>query len=90
VIEDFIQGSEESVSAYLHFHPDVKVEKVDDQTFHTESLIFSFSNSDSIRLEKYEYCDGFNKRRDSNKITIKFKEKLNTIIEPRSAQRTQS
>jgi len=80
VIEDRAEGDVDRAEAFLHFHPDVKIEKIDDQTFRTENLIFSFLNSDSAELENYEYCEGFNKRMGSMRLRVVFRHLLKTEI----------
>jgi len=80
VAEDRAEGAVDRAEAYLHFHPDVEAEKIDDRTFRAESLILSFSGFQSAEVETYEYCLGFNKRTKAPRLQVVFGDRLKTVI----------
>ena len=59
---------------YLHFHPDVNLEQIDEATFLINNHITLFFNSDKynpsiIELENYSYAKGYNKLLDAKVIS---------------------
>ena len=59
------------VRAFIHFHPDVKVEIVD-EVVHTNFGKIIFEGCKNIELASYMYAKGFNNRVESLKIIITF------------------
>ena len=59
---------------YLHFHPDVHLERIDEATFLINNQIYLSFNSDNynppiIDLENYSYAKGYNKLLDAKVIS---------------------
>jgi hypothetical protein len=73
---------------YLHFHPDVHLEQVDEATFLINNQINLSFNSDKynpsiIELENYSYSKGYNTLLDAKVISYSVFEQ--TIIQIREA-----
>ncbi len=65
--------------AYLHFHPDVKIE-VQNQRVLTELAVIAFDNALKIEISTYFYAPEFNKTAPAAMLTIWFEENLTTQI----------
>jgi hypothetical protein len=65
--------------AYLHFHPDVKME-VQEQRVLTELAVIAFENALKIEIATYFYAPEFNKTIPAAMLTIWFEENLTTQI----------
>ncbi|HMP23684.1 MAG TPA: alginate lyase family protein [Saprospiraceae bacterium] len=80
-IEDKVAFNKEKLpaKAYLHFHPDVKIE-VQDQRVLTESAVLEFENALKIEIATYFYAPEFNKTMPATVLTIWFEENLKTQI----------
>lgn len=59
------------VRAFLHFHPHIKVEIVDD-VIHTNFGKITFEGCKSVKLTSYMYAKDFNNRVEAPKIIITF------------------
>lgn len=75
-----------SADAYLHFHDDVVVEISGDSII-TPCATIKMIGAESIRLESYELCKGFNLRVESTKACIKFRDSLKTVISIKSGSK---
>jgi hypothetical protein len=83
IIFDKLSSSFSDSFAYLHFHPNVKVNHiVENQLKINESnAIIEFADGfDSLVLIEYNYCSGFNKKETATAIKIKFNKTLKTTI----------
>lgn len=81
VIEDGVKfaGKKLPARAYLHFHPDVKME-VQDQRVLTEVAVLEFENALKIETSTYFYAPEFNKTIPATMLTIWFEESLKTQV----------
>ena len=70
---------------YLHFHPDVHLEQVDEATFLINNQINLSFNSDkynpsTIELENYSYAKGYNKLLDASVISYSVFDQTKILI----------
>ena len=78
ILTDNLTG-DKSGSAFLHFHPSVLVDLVD-ETITGRFGRIEFKNVQSIRLEVYQHAMGFNNTVPATKAIIDFKDQLITEI----------
>ena len=69
-------------TSIIHFHPSVQNILIDTDTINliNEGITIHFTNAKNIKLEKYKYAKGFNKRLVAYKINIYFSESLKMKI----------
>ncbi|MEX1010464.1 MAG: heparinase II/III family protein, partial [Balneolaceae bacterium] len=79
-IIDCLEGNEADGIAYLHFHPSVQIEQIEEGIFSLNNHILSFEDFIEIKKENYSFCSGFNKTELGDVIKVKFKEALKTKI----------
>lgn len=82
--ENYIQmideiESTESGKAYLHFHPDIKVE-VQNNLIKTNLGLIKIEEASTIKLVTYQYAPSFNVLKNSTKAIISFENKIKTTI----------
>lgn len=83
IINDIVLGKKESSNvAMFHFHPNVKINKIESNTIYFEDLDITiiFEGNISIRKEYYNYSLGFNKTEKASKLFVDFKKDLTTLI----------
>ena len=83
IINDIIFGKNESSNvAMFHFHPNVKIDKIESNTIYFEDLDITiiFEGNNSIRKEHYNYSLGFNKTEKASKLFVGFRKDLTTLI----------
>ncbi|MER2998498.1 alginate lyase family protein [Pontibacter populi] len=73
-------GAADSLFAYFHLHPEVNFVKEDDTTYYANGTEMKFSGATDLSIDKYEFSEGFNKRREGQVICVKFLNTLETII----------
>lgn len=71
--------STESGKAYLHFHPDIKVE-VQNNLIKTNLGLIKIEEASTIKLVTYQYAPSFNVLKNSTKAIISFENKIKTTI----------
>lgn len=81
IILDKLDGNSENVraQAFLHFHPDVRVE-VDADVIRLGSSNVKVEGQQSLQLEDYDYALGFNKTIKGKVLNIHFKDQLRIVI----------
>jgi len=80
-IKDHIYGNHQYACAFFHFHPEVNIEVVSYKKIIINSTFkMFFSNAIATNMEAYEYASGFNKRKISQKLIVKFRDHLITEI----------
>lgn len=79
-IIDVIEGGNTEGVAFIHLHPDIEYEQIEEGIFRLNNHILSFDNYKNIILGKYGFCLGFNKTVMAHKIKIEFKGVLKTKI----------
>lgn len=79
-IKDYVLNSELENVAYLHFHPDCEVIKINNELFRLNKLIFQVEGSTDAILEDYDFGAAFNKRIQAKKLVIRFRGELKTTI----------
>jgi len=79
-IVDCIEGKETDAVAFIHLHPEVKLEQIEEGRFRLNNHILRFDNFKYVNIEKYAFCLGFNKTVKTDKIRIEFKGVLKTTI----------
>lgn len=82
LISDYLSTPEENTCELnIHLHPEVEIRVINNGKYLLNNeLIISFSSPSKIKLESYEYCEGFNKTRTSKRINILLKKRLTTEI----------
>lgn len=71
--------STENGKAYLHFHPDIKVE-VQNNLIKTNLGLIKIEQASTIKLVTYQYAPSFNVLKNSTKAIISFEKKIKTTI----------
>ncbi|MDC0382477.1 heparinase II/III family protein [Flavobacteriaceae bacterium] len=80
-ITDFINKNIES-QAHFHFHPDCKLELDSSNSLVTvDNITITFVGGIELEQKPYLFALGFNNRREADKISVTFKNKLQTKIE---------
>jgi len=79
VLLDLTGSGSDSVSAvsHLHFHPDVKIEKIKQGFILNDELHLKIRQSEEfVQSIDYKYCEGFNKQVVAKKIKVRFVKEL--------------
>ena len=81
LISDVAEYEKSSVltKAYLHFAPGLDI-YLENERIITEVADFEFEGSESIQIETYFKADGYNKLVESKKVSIQFRNNLQTLI----------
>ena len=79
-ITDSLSKKQEDAKARFHLHPDVKFTLSNDTLYGKFGAII-FQGASQISLEKYQYAEGYNKRRESTVIVVFFKQELSVNIQ---------
>jgi len=79
-ILDEIEGEKTHGVAFIHLHPDIESEQIEEGIFRLNNHILSLDNFKHVIKEKYAFCLGFNKTAMAYKIRIEFKGVLKTRI----------
>ena len=83
-ITDRISGGEKlPVKAYLHFHPDCRV-NLEGNTIAADNVMLKFTNFERIELDSYQFCAGFNHLTEAYKAVVWFQSRLETQINTKS------
>jgi len=94
LVEDELNGNgEHKVDIFIHFHPEVKVERIDFSKFNIErnnlalAIEFISVENSEIKLEDYIYSESYGKLTSNKRIHLSFKknitsEKILTNIYP--------
>lgn len=69
-----------ALEGHLHFHPDRKVSIDQNLIFVDEVLFIRFVSPAHLKLEDYEFCEGFNRFSTSVKLIYSFKQECNFEI----------
>ena len=82
LISDNLSTSEENTCELnIHLHPEIEIRTINNGKYLLNNdLIISFDSWNKIKLESYEYCEGFNKTTSSKRINILFNQRLTTEI----------
>lgn len=82
LISDHLSTPEENTCELnIHLHPEVEIRTINNGKYLlNNNLIISFDSPSKIKLENYEYCEGFNKTRSSKRINILLNQSLTTEI----------
>lgn len=79
-IKDDVMGKKKvNATAYIHFHPQINIEKMKDSVF-TNDLEISFSGHDNIKIKPYQYAAGFNQLEKASVLEINFRDSLESRI----------
>ncbi|MFO7825996.1 MAG: alginate lyase family protein [Cyclobacterium sp.] len=73
VIADSIKGNiaDKSIFLHIHFHPNVKIVRISDHVFLiNKNLRLEFEGDGQLRMEKYQFCGGYNQYNESNRLKI--------------------
>jgi hypothetical protein len=80
-ISDKLEGKEfEEAAAFLHFHPEIRIERMDVNSFRAGPLYIQVAGLDSVRVDEYQYAEGFNKLRPAAVAIIGLKKELSILI----------
>lgn len=71
--------TDKSCQSSLHFHPDV-IPVLKGFELKVDDLVINFEHASSVRLEEYEYAQGFNQRQKATKVVVSFNQTLSTYI----------
>jgi hypothetical protein len=79
-IKDSINKDSEA-QAHFHFHPDcqLKVNSLKNEV-QVDNITITFGGADELQRSLYQYAHGYNKRLEANKITVTFRNSLETKI----------
>ncbi len=81
VINDRIKCNKGLVAmAYFHFHPDVSVEKITDNSYKIGAVMIHFSGIEDVEIEIYQYAKAMNVRVEAKCLVVVFSEKMTTKI----------
>jgi len=81
VIKDEVKTkSQQSIKAFLHFHPDIEV-KLDSGKVLAGNAEITFEGVSHMQLEEYLYAPEFNQQIPATKAVIEFTGELNTTIQ---------
>jgi hypothetical protein len=80
ISDETIGDSDVQKVAYFHLDNEINEIRLDENCIILPKCSFIFNNSDEIAIEKYMQAIAFNQRIRSNRIIVKFKEKLTTTI----------
>lgn len=83
IVDRLTKKSSAKTESVLHFHPSVGLKNISNESIEIESGVvinFSSPNDIKIRKETYYLANGFNKRIESIRLVVNFKEVLNTQI----------
>jgi hypothetical protein len=79
VLDTIIGEISKSAVAYLHFHPNIKVDIIDNVLF--GSLVeIHFKNIENLSISSYNYSNIFNQKKTSNVLKIKFNKSFSMEI----------
>ncbi|WP_051605715.1 alginate lyase family protein [Polaribacter sp. Hel_I_88] len=80
LINDFINKDIEA-QAHFHFHPDCKLEvNLSKCEVKADGITVTFFGSNHIKQNTYQYALGYNNRLEADKITVTFRNSLETKI----------
>jgi len=79
-IEDTISPVANYADSFLHFHPDINVQKLEEGLYQVGKLHLKFDGYIDSELSDYEYCQGFNKMKTAKKLTVSFRKSLKMTI----------
>ena len=82
IISDCLSTREENTCELnIHLHPEVEIKTIGNGEYLLNNeLIILFDSPSKIKLESYEYCEGFNKTISSKRINVLFNQRLTTEI----------
>lgn len=80
IISDEINKDGIESEAYIHLHPNIEPEQIEEKVFKLKSCILQIRHCASVTIEKYSYCEGFNKRIDAHCLKIIFDKELKAQI----------
>jgi Heparinase II/III-like protein/Heparinase II/III N-terminus len=69
----------EKAKLNLHFHPDVKIELVNNEVF-IDNLHIILTGFDRITIENYMFACGFNELREAQRISLKISQETRILI----------
>jgi hypothetical protein len=67
-ITDHISYRDASNMTFLHFHPDTIPLATSDSEIETGNIVLATHGVSNIRVENYEYCEGFNSTRTARRL----------------------
>lgn len=79
-VTDVVYGRYESAVANFHFHPDVTIERVGEQSWIVGELKFEFDGGTNFQELEYPMAEGFNTLRLGYKLEVSFDKRLVTTI----------
>ena len=84
LIRDFINKNKKS-NAHFHFHPDCKLEvDYSNNEVKVDNVVITFNGAIELIQKTYLYAFGYNNRLQADKISVTFKNKLETKIKIKS------
>lgn len=80
-ITDHLKGkySDKSIRGFIHFHPEVSCKVEGNKWIINEEYALGVTNVESIRLESYQFADGFNRLREARRIVYKVVDNTSSI-----------
>jgi len=83
-ISDSLKGNpslKHHPKATFHFHPNIKAKLINASIIINDTALeIQFSNAEKIKLENYNYCNGFNQTLISQMAVVEFTDSLTTTI----------
>ena len=82
LVSDHLSTPEENTCELnIHLHPEIEIKTISNKEYLLNNeIIILFDSTSRIKLESYDYCEGFNKVRLSNKINVIFNKRLTTEV----------
>lgn len=73
-ITDTVSGKTKGklIEGHLHFHPTIKIEKIDNEFFLNQEVKLVFPDNCSLEIKEYSFCQGFNQLIPASKIIYTF------------------
>lgn len=79
-ISDELCGNVTEGIAYLHFDPNIKVNKRTSDSIMTSLCLIKFHGHEDLQLDSYSYAEDFNIRTEATVVKMPFRDKLTTEI----------
>ena len=71
-VADFLESRTKNYEArgHFHFHPDVKIELLDNKIIVNSELKFELAGAQDLKLVDYQFAEGYNNLRPAKKVIL--------------------
>ncbi len=89
-VTDLLESRAKNYEAtgHLHFHPDVKIELLDNKIIVNSELKFELTGTQDLELMDYQFAEGYNNLRLAKKVSYKISTEAKLIIKPEKIHTT--